>query len=198
MWRILVALGGLLVAVGLLALALGAAIFVSNFGNALIATGAVSVSGGIVVICIALVLKEVARLNARFDVLEGHAPAGTAPLALADEHAEREAHEADFTPLEDYEPPAQLPPARARLPFGDGVPPADQRRGRVLDRPQERAEEPVPDRVAPDRVALDRAGMERALDRSLERAVEQMPERAERPAFERPAARNPLDRPPQE
>ncbi|TCT02984.1 hypothetical protein [Aquabacter spiritensis] len=164
MWRFLVALGFLLALAGLVVAALGIAIFVSSFGNTLIATGAVSLSGGIVIIAVAMVLKELRELSERLDAIL--APGATFAPAPAHDDTDLEPAHAAFEPEEAYEPepepeplpiverPAE-PPRPAPPPFlrtrGFGRPettaaldpavapplPDALRRGRILGRPGE-------------------------------------------------------------
>ncbi|MEP9378792.1 hypothetical protein ABLE91_18900 [Aquabacter sp. CN5-332] len=115
MWRFLVALGFLLALAGLVIMALGVAIFVSSFGNTLIATGAVSLSGGIVIIAVALVLKELRELSGRLDAVlaVGTLPASRAPAFPAAERAtDLMVEDEDGMVEEDIEPelPAEAPP----------------------------------------------------------------------------------------
>ncbi len=119
MWRFLVALGLLLALAGLVVVALGMAIFVSSFGNTLVATGAISFSSGIILFAVAMVLRAVSELSARLDafIASGALPSG-APFALPAEpdlgpepDLEDEAdYEPDLPP--EPEPVLEVPPAR--------------------------------------------------------------------------------------
>lgn len=71
MWRFLVGLGLLLVLAGLIVVALGVAIFVSSFGNTLIAAGTICMVGGGTLAAIGLVLRELNDISARLDAVLG-------------------------------------------------------------------------------------------------------------------------------
>lgn len=160
MWRFLVALGFLLALAGLVIMALGVAIFVSSFGNTLIATGAVSLSGGIVIIAVALVLKELRELSGRLDAVlaAGPLPVSRAPAFPAAERApdfiededdvvEEDDMEAELPaepPARAFPPPPSFPRPRgaerpaAPPPFEPPAPlPEALKRGRVLGRAPE-------------------------------------------------------------
>lgn len=159
MWRFLVALGFLLALAGLVIMALGVAIFVSSFGNALIATGAVSLSSGIIIIVLASVLKEMRELRGRLDAMlaAGGAPARTvsfqaeeempvighaAPGEALDEEEEVEPLPAD-QPARGFPAPSTFPRPRsferpgAVAGEGGAQLPEALKRGRVLGRTPE-------------------------------------------------------------
>lgn len=71
MWRFLVGLGLLLVLAGLVVVALGVAIFVSSFGNTLIAAGTICLVGGGTLAAVGLVLRELNSISARLDAVLG-------------------------------------------------------------------------------------------------------------------------------
>lgn len=164
MWRLVGGIGVLLALVGLIVSVLGIAIFVSNFGNALLAVGAAGVSGGIVLVGISLVLKDLAGLAARLDTLSlsggssasaasaqafAPAPAPAFQPALEDEE-EEEVDTYAPPPPPPAPPPVREPPpertARPTLPpfvrprpseppaEPAPAPAADARRGRILGR----------------------------------------------------------------
>ena len=149
MWRFLLVLGFLLALAGLVVMALGVAIFVSSFGNTLIAVGAVGLSSGILLVAVAQVLRHVIELSDRMDavlnaisgVAAPRASRAPAPVA-ADAYDEPELDfedELDADPEPVAPPPAPAPaPARAFPAF---------MRPKAPERAPERAPEPI---AAPD------------------------------------------------
>ncbi|MEW6122470.1 MAG: hypothetical protein AB1698_07640 [Pseudomonadota bacterium] len=114
----MVGLGLLLALAGLVVVALGVAIFVSSFGNTLIAAGAVFLSGGITLAAVGLVLKQLLDMSERLDAaLAGGVLASARPLDAADEDfapapgaALRDEPEDLYEEEEEEEPAPALPP----------------------------------------------------------------------------------------
>lgn len=212
MWRLVGGIGVLLALVGLIVSVLGIAIFVSNFGNALLAAGAAGVSGGIVLVGISLVLKDLAGLAARLDTLS-LSGGSAAPAASAQAFAPAPApafqpmlEEEEEEEVDTYAPPPPPPPppvrepppertARPTLPpfvrprpsepSAEPAPAGDARRGRILGRLTEGDSLAARLRL-PAEPPAD-APPEPVVPAPLERA-----ERAERPVPERQA---PVPRP---
>lgn len=124
MWRFMVGLGFLLALAGLVVVALGVAIFVSSFGNTLIATGAVFLSGGIVLAAVGMVLRHVLEMSARLDAaLAGGVLSAARPLEDADGDFASEPHASahedeteDFYEEEEEEEEAPAQPPRSYVP----------------------------------------------------------------------------------
>ncbi|WP_127089935.1 hypothetical protein [Aquabacter cavernae] len=124
MWRFMVGLGLLLALAGLVVVALGVAIFVSSFGNTLIAAGAVFLSGGITLAAVGLVMKQLLDMSERLDAaLAGGTLAAARPLDAADEDFASSAEsdlqdEAEEYYEEEEEEPAPAPaqPPRSYVP----------------------------------------------------------------------------------
>jgi len=142
MWRFLLVLGFLLALAGLVVMALGVAIFVSSFGNTLIAVGAVGLSGGILLVAVAQVQRQVSELSDRMDAvlnaISGVAAPRAATTARAPAAAPVDAYdepELDFEDDLDAEPEPPAPPAPRAPAF-----PAFMR-----PRTPEKAPEPAPE-----------------------------------------------------
>lgn len=123
MWRFLVGLGLLLALAGLVVVALGVAIFVSSFGNALIATGAICFVGGGTLAAVGLVLRELSDISARLDAVL--VSAASAPAYGAQTHYYDAAPEETYEPEEEEAEPAPLPaPVAPPAPEPVAAPPA--------------------------------------------------------------------------
>lgn len=75
MWWFLVLLGVLITLSGVSVITLGVVVFVSTFGNTLISTGAATASGGLVIIAMGLVLRQMERLSQRIESAIASRPA---------------------------------------------------------------------------------------------------------------------------